>query len=816
MAIFNPQLAPAPIGNLPQYKQVEGVVDTSKAVAIKGASDILNSAVKITDDTIKRKIDSEVYASVDKEREQLTEGLESINNQLKGTSVVPPPVQSASGPTAGKSWLDSNASMDRDPTLDTIDSSTGLSQIDTLRQAQRAAKINDTQYAGETLQIAKNLRSTYGPGYRDYIDQKVSQASGLPIANSYYNNLMTDINRQLQQAAANKDSIDALVFKNLDVPNIKTYWQMHKADPSKMPASEVIGKIADWQNLQTQQKIDAARRAEGKDNKTKLQQDTTERFTNIMANDTNLVLKDITNLGGMRPVSELTQFITDAASGKIKVDDAVVGQRVGELNASIQTLYRQKWTQAHTPGPDGSTVASVIGEEETDKIIQKSLLPLTTIRDFARSKEDGPAFYHARQVLAIGEDAKHGFLINKDVEKANRQIIGGRHVLGEQYAPEWIKNMIDNNIDLKYKGLFEQEAMSAMQPFEDQRGTPVKRYYKDMLQHGKKVDAPPEYFGKATELVAKVADPNMPQPAKDRLIDWAFNPKNIGMLNELKMDYRDPNTGEMVPGKYRAFNIMGAPLVTKAIAENARIKPENYVKYQTTMETEFTTLFRSDIAQMERLRGNMRLGNVGATKLTVNYAFDNEKNKLIPVDQNNMPLDRERLLAKAGINPREYGQASQLFEVVDRINGGLATLADIQKSNPAGAGNTSLYLFNTLRRNDFNTKGVTSTNTDIMKAIIKSSNPKITDEQLDNIVLKNRGPIAPPVQPMNYAPVEDNSVSSFVRNPTGTQPTVKTQLEPQQTRGVIKGNLSDEDVLGMSTEEIPPGVDPMEYLRGRR
>jgi hypothetical protein len=787
MAIFNPQLAPASLSNLPSYKQVEGVVDQSKAMLINTGTQALDSAVKITDETIKRKIDSEVYTSVDKQRDEFTQGLEQIKAQTQSNSVVPPPVQSASGSTTGKSWLDANASMDRDPTLDTIDGSTGLSQIDTLRQAQKAAKINDTQYSGEVLQIAKNLRSTYGVGYREYIDQKISQASGLPVANSYYQNLVTDINRQLQQVAANKDNLDAIVLKNLDVPNITKYWQAYKADPSRMPASTIIEKIADWQNLQTQQRIDAARRSENKDNKNKLVEDQTERFTNQMANDTNLVLKDVTNLGGMRKVSDLVTFFNDAASGKIKVDDAVVDQRVGELNASIQTLYRQKWTQAHTPGPDGTTVAGTIGEEATDKIIQRSLLPLTTIRDFARSKEDGPAFFHARQNLAIGEDAKNGFLINKDVEKTNRQIIGARHVLGEQYFPEWIKNMIDNNVDIKYKGLFEQEAMSAITPFEDQRGTPVQRYYKDAIQHGKRVEAPPEFFGKATELVGKIADPGMPQPAKDRLIDWAFNPKNIGMLNELKMDYRDPNTGEMVPGKYRAFNIMGSPLVTQGIAENAKVKPQNYVKYQTTMEAEFTTLFRSDIATISKIIDKPYLG--------VHFGFDKDSNRLVLLKKDGLPYERnERLAYSSGETQSKAIYLNGAMDVVDRVNSGLATLANIQKSNPAGGGNTSMYLFNTLRRNDFNTQGMSSTSRDITKALIKSHNPKVTDDQLNNMVLKQRGPIAPPVQPMEFAPQEDRSVQGFIRNPTGSTQTPEPPLEPYQTRRVIRGNLSDQPI----------------------
>ena len=83
----------------------------------------------------------------------------------------------------------------------------------------------------DTSPTAKQLRAQY-PGYREYIDQKVSEASGLPVANAYYKNLMQDINHQLMQiAGGNKDPIEALVMKNLDVPGITEPGIVHRHGP---------------------------------------------------------------------------------------------------------------------------------------------------------------------------------------------------------------------------------------------------------------------------------------------------------------------------------------------------------------------------------------------------------------------------------------------------------------------------------------------------------------------------------------------------------------------------------------------------------
>ena len=83
MAVFNPQ------GPQTQFQEFTNVsrpisdvsADRSTAIAISGGAQLLDQAVKLTDQTFKQDIDKQVYEGTDKQREAYTSALESVRNQ---------------------------------------------------------------------------------------------------------------------------------------------------------------------------------------------------------------------------------------------------------------------------------------------------------------------------------------------------------------------------------------------------------------------------------------------------------------------------------------------------------------------------------------------------------------------------------------------------------------------------------------------------------------------------------------------------------------------------------------------------------------
>lgn len=728
MAVFNPQLPP----NDPNFLGFVGrPVEEPKAnqsgkIALETIGEGISGAVALTDQTIKRVIDNDVYTSVDKERDQFTSALETIKGQLDNNT-IPPAVKTAEGSSTGKSLLDANAQMTDEEIPEGV--SSGVDRINRLSDAKRAGsiKLNDTQYSAAVLSKAKELRAQY-PTYREYIDQKISQASGLPVANSYYQNLMLDINRQLNQMQTKKDDIGTIMKSNLDVPGMAGFMvQRANNDPKYIGDAAVLDKVNKWQTLMSQTKIDAAMRAASKDDFETQERTQKKNLTRSLNGLISTHIENNIALSGMPTLRDLINYFDDVSAGRVKSDDATVQQRGEQLLTYQNYIYRQ--AKSIAAGPE-----EVIGNKTSEEIIANAMVPITTYVQLMKDKLIGPANFHLRQNQASVEDEKYNnFLFDKDRAAISRRLMGVRGVMGEQYFPDYIKSIMTHGADKPIADLFSQEALSAVMPVQDARGQPIPRYLIDAVKHAKtKEGIPFEYYGSLVEWTNKITDPMMPLTAKDKLVDWAFNSKNIGLLDEFKMDYRDPNTGQWVPGKYRAYNIMTSPSMSMNIAESSKLRPENYVKYQNWAESEYGKLYREDLKTLNKVMEKPYLG--------VHFGYDSDAKQFLLVDSKNRVIQRnERAL---GVENPNAVYINGALDVLDRVNSGLGRLALVHKSNPGGAKDVDEYLLKTLQTAGFRPgSNLTNATEGMSKALIKSRNPELTPDQLNERFLKLSKPV---------------------------------------------------------------------------
>jgi len=809
MAVFNPSV---PDTQDPNYLSYPRVIDapppnTSSAKLINTISGSVDTGISIVDTAIKKNIDNEAYKQIDPIRDQFTQGLEQVKKDLD-SGVVPGPAKAVGGTTSGSgSLLDANAeASDADVELP-AGLESGLSRVDRLAAAKASGspRLNDTDYARDTLSVAKQLRAQY-PGYREYIDQRVSQASGLPVANSYYQNMLQDINRQLVQMSKQKDDVLSAMWKNLDVPGMPAQLQYKRAgDPRYKGDTGILQDIGDWQNHQTQQKIDAAdRQATDWKNKDLIDRQT-QALTRSLNTEVQLGMSSIKDVAGVSDAKGLLTFFDDVAAGRHpELSDTDIGQRRLQFNGYVSLMERRLSKIVNDYAP-------VVGSDNAQKMMTAAMAPLYTMQKFVNSKEDGPAFFHAQQLEAMKTDAKYGFLVNKDTHAASMQLLGARDILGEQYFPDFIKSMIKSDVDTKYKDMFNEATLGAIKPYTDARGNPIQRTMKDDVQHAKQVgaDTDSNYYDNMFHVVDKLTDPRMPQTAKDNMINWAFNPKNIGRLNELKMDYRDPNTGEPVQGRFAAFNILSAPALTEAIRENAKAHPENYAMYKGTLETEFKTLYAQSIQDMAKIQDK--------PYLNVHFSYSPETKQFGLVDNNNKPIVYNPYVTGAQYPDKVY--INGVLEKLDYLNKGLANIAHVQARDPSGAKDTDQYLLN-LMQTIYNNKdksvlgnNISGITENMAKALIQAKAPEADVNSVAKKLFSSPGGVTPTGNSRsNFAPEEDNSVESFIKNPTrGTEPAPTG--ESYQTRGVIKGNLSDSKILSIETQDIPEGMSAHDFLR---
>lgn len=729
MAVFNPQIQPTQDPNYLNYARVVEaptpkpvIEDKSTGMALTTAATGIEGAVSMVDTAIKKGIQNKAYAAVDPIRDDFTAGLEKLKGNLD-QGIIPAPVQAVGGPTASRSILDSNAMMD-DPDLP-AGLSSGLDRINQLAAAKAAGsvKLNDTQYAKDTLSVAKQLRAQYGTGYREYIDSEVSKASGLPVANSYYQNMLQDINRQLNQMGKTKDDVATMMEKNSDVPNMGTYYQKYNAGDPSITKTMIYQKINDYNVLKGQIQLDAAKRAESSDNLQTRQRTDEASVTKTFNGTVDGYLKDVVNLSGMPGLGSTMQYYQDVQAGKHpEASDAEVKQRLYNLQAYRQGIDLQLRTQANNMGTS-------LDSDRLEKLRKNALAPIDALIALGNDKDASPAMYHAHQNAAIQEDDKYSWIKSNDKGPLSRQMLVGRAIMGEQYFPTWIRNIVSQPgpdgkpLDGPIQAAFGVEAMSAIAPITDKRGQPIPRFMKDALIHGKEVDVDnPNYFGKVVGLVGNIADPKMPDAAKDRLIKWAFDPQhNAGVLNELKMDYIDPTSGQPVPGKYSAFKILSAPAVTNAVRQTSMYHPENYQMYKSTIEGEFGTLYRNDVNDLNKI--------MQKPYLNAHFSYNNVTNNFGLVDNNNRPIKaNDRAL---GIENPNAVYINNMLGILGRVNNGLDNLSVVHKNDPTGSKDTSQYLLQTLQTIGFRPgENITGATEGMAKAIIKAHQPDMTPADL--------------------------------------------------------------------------------------
>lgn len=729
MAPFNPSPGPANDPNYLGYSRVgpQPEANTSGKIALTTAGEGISGAVALGDEAIKGGLKDDINTRVDKERDQFTQGLLQVKAQLGNT--IPAPNATVSGASTG-SWMDSNASAD-EPELPTGLES-GLSRLQqlTLAKQQGSMKLNDTQYAMNTLGIAKQLRTQF-PGYRDYIDSEVSKASGLPVANSYYQNLMMDLNRQLAAQGNKKDQLGDVMMRNLDVPHMDSYITQRQSQDPKYPGDAfVLKQVSSWQNLQTQQKIDSAKRAETTADRGTQVDDETKSLTGNLNNLVFHHIQDNLALTGVPTLRDLMTYFDSAKANPGSTTDTEVTMRTQQLQAYRNHIYQEGLKM-------GSGSATVIGAKPVMDAVNAALAPIDGYIASANDKDTGTAFTHLHMAAAVQADASANWLLSHDTGAIAQQLAGVRGVAGDQMGALIIGPMLSAGLDKSFAGRFNQEAISSIVPPIDSQGKPMTRYMVDAIKDAKTIKdgkgnpaIPPEFNGTVINWINRITDPQMPMAAKDKLIDWGFNPKNIGILDELKMDYRDPNNNQIIPGKYRAYNIMGSDGVVKSVAEASRDHPENYQKFQNWHESSFASLYRQDLQTLDQLTNRPYLG--------VHFSFNDVSNQFGLVDNNGRPVQRdERKGALVAQFPNQH-YINDSLDVLDRLNGGIATLARVQKYNPQGQSSehgTAAYLLNTvgtLLQGNPNNMAAQA----MGRAVIKSKNPDMENDEVTKRLLK--------------------------------------------------------------------------------
>ena len=181
---------------------------------------------------------------------------------------------------------------------------------------------------------------------------------------------------------------------------------------------------------------------------------------------------------------------------------------------------------------------------------------------------------------------------------------------------------------------------------------------------------------------------------------------------------------------------MANPAISRAVAESAKLNPDNYKKYSDTIENEFGRAFRADLADVNKMVTDPSLNDKYGG---VHFAWNDQNGHFILVDKNNRELQR----STSGPGPGVYTPTgitgpyvNRMLDKMDNINRGIDSLKSVYDNDPTNPNkDVGRYLLGTLQNTGFRPgENITNASEGMAKAIIKTKKPDITLEQLDKVL----------------------------------------------------------------------------------
>lgn len=668
LVVFNPQVDPV---NPPNWSNVSKPIsdvqaDKSTAIAITGATEVLDSSVKAADMLTKESIKQDTYEGVDRLRDAYTDGLKTVRNmQIAGTQ-TPGSLLPDGGDGGGDAPPGLSNGLDR------------VKQIGTAL-AQNGNKINDTLYTGALNSMAKQLRNSY-PGYRDYIDEQIKSVSGVDPANAFMKNLMEDINRNQEANKTERNATLGMIrdlskegFHDANGVSAASMGALYKA--GRIDETQFNGWVNDAMKLRYDIKAKADSRADRQAGEQDASKDAVKDAGDLATKTINQGWKTFTIGKGTDTFEKMANYIRDNAGNQNVTDE-----RSRAIGQQMLALRNGMWTSAWQAATEAGLLSK--GGENADAI-RKSLDARFATMDLAiKSVTDGDwgsAYSHMQFNKAITEDSKN-LLYNAPDETVRRynRMVGAVNSISPQAASQFFNSSVLGGVPKGESDYLKTMKLELLTQPDEQQGSLVgaKQQIEKMKAKGA---TSPKTYSDFIDTVNFITDKNWNMENRVNLARGFFDPvKNAGLLSDenFKKDYTDQN-GRQVPGKYSVFNKLAAPAVSNSIKEIGQQRPDVSTDYRVMMEREFgEQLFSRELKDLGQDNANQssnrgyKIGYVSQPGQVARFAI---------TDNNGRELtDTEALALRAPVPAK------------NRLNSGIAGMYNVYGATGSAEPNTDI------------------------------------------------------------------------------------------------------------------------------
>ena len=672
MAVFNPTPA---LGkdDMPNYFKYSAPIsdiqaDRSTALAVSTVATGLEQGAEVAERTAKEVIGEDVRNSVEPIRKDFTSQLQNVrDNVVTGTS--PQQDSQPSVPTAVEG---------------------GIGKIDSLQSALINGKINDTYYHQRLDGAVTDLRARY-PGFKDYIDSKVAQITGVNPANAVVSDLMQDINRAVTNRKTELDKEKDMARKAMgEFPGAED--QLSKLEKFGDAYVPTFRKWYSEEGMKSSSlKLQELRRKSAQGAKEDIATQRTEDWTNEVGSRVSSSLNSLTTIPGVDTPQGILKTMEDMAAHPDQYTDNQAKALATQIQVLKATFYKQATARALETAKDDSgrtySYNSDIGANKTrevlDTVAGKAFDDISDALMKGGAAGAGLAFYHAHHAQGILDQSKDKLLsgpVGEDLAKMGNF----NEIMGPTWTGLVVTQSLKNRIDDKLRTVLDVRSMDARtQPDFDKTGKPVtmEQHMReaDKWQQEGKIDARMKgrYFNNLVNLVDDIKNPEAPDKDKINILKYVFSPEGQGVLAHINSDYTDPITKKYIPGKESVFTRLTSDDVVSEVSRLAKSDPNLAQMYKGYMEREAgSQLFMKDILNLNRYTGHDDL----------NFKYNNGDKGGVPfitiIDKDGKEV-QTRPPTPGTYNTNSPSKDPEYLyrvkQVVDHLNGGLAGMSRVER-----------------------------------------------------------------------------------------------------------------------------------------
>jgi len=659
VAIFNPQVPDMPDSNYLRWSGgpiSQPKEDTTLEALFKGVGDVTGAIAKGGDATIKKTIDDVVYAKADEERNKYQGNLDEAYGKASGQ-------RTAAGDT---DVMTANAQAVPSELENVSENLTAMGS------SRASGKLSLTEYIMRRDEYLQNIRSQF-PGYRQYIDEKAAEATGIPVANALIKARLADINSFIGQAKSETDKVKAYLLRHNELDGVPALIQgidngtttPHQAYKEVNRQLSVLHQLKlrdllrkDTNETTTQRGIESS-----KDFQARANQIVTNGFSTLL-----------TGAGIGETPDEVMKKVQAGVDPK---ESRQLAQTMGLRMLEAEQRMR---AEAKIRRPNGTTWYDDIGPDKVEKLIQENLSGYKSVVDFLTNKEYGAAYMVAHDIKSMGDENTRNLL--------RHPIVGPKLLdlksIFEQAGPSAVgalavQSMIEDLPgDIKTYRAETRARADALRV--DSKTGEIPSLVDDIKHADAKGVTNPKYYSSLFKQISDITDPTVPDKIKINRFKYAFS--KPGAISQIEKDGIDPVTGK--PGKvgqYSAYSQLTSDDFIKEAKRLNGLDSTIWPAYTNWVKNTFgNELLKPDVMQLKDI--------VIPSGLTFGWDTVNTKFSLTNARGQDVLLQRT--------TGREPGIGNFEKAILNRINGGIQPIARIAKEENADPTFVSNYVLKQL------------------------------------------------------------------------------------------------------------------------